>query len=131
MAKVNGVEINLAPTKAMREEAQRFIDWRREGKKGGTQTAYRRARQVINNPELSPDVVIKMNAWMARHLVDRKAEGFRVGEKGYPSKGRVAHSAWALPAGDSWVKAKAKAIKRARGDLAARIKVEILKFGLF
>jgi hypothetical protein len=128
MANVNGVEINLAPIKGMKQEAQRFLDWRREGKKGGTQTAYRRANQILKNSELSADVVIKMYAWKSRHFVDRKAEGFNVGEKGYPSNGRVSHSAWGLPAGDKWVDAKYNAIKDARRGLS---RLSICKYGLF
>ena len=128
MASVNGVEINLAPTESMKEEAQRFLNWKKEGKDGGTDTAYRRARQILNNPELAPDVVIKMYAWKARHMVDRKAYGFNRGEKGYPSNGRVAHSAWALPAGDKWVDAKYKAIQRARNPSK---KLSVVRYGLF
>ena len=117
MAEVNGVEINLEPTKGMRAEARQFIEWRKDGFKGGTDVAYRRARQIILNDELDPSVVIKMSAWKARHLVDREAEGFNYGENGYPSAGRVSHSAWGLPAGDNWVDEKARAIKKARaGD---------------
>lgn len=114
MAKVNGVEINLKPSKAMKTEANRFLQWRRDGEKGGTDVAYRRARQIANNAEMDPDVVIAMRAWKARHMVDRKAEGFNPGEKGYPSKGRVAAAAWGLPGGDKWVDQKGAAIERAR-----------------
>lgn len=114
MAIVNGKKINLAPSKGMQEEAARFLRWRREGQDGGTQTAYRRARQIIENAELSPDVVIKMRAWKARHMVDRKAEGWANGSKGYPSNGRVAAAAWGLPAGDAWVDSKGAAIENAR-----------------
>jgi DNA-binding transcriptional MerR regulator len=114
MATVNGKSINLKPSKGMVAEAKRFLQWRKEGHKGGTDTAYRRARQIINNPELSADVVIAMRAWKARHLVDRKAEGWARGSKGYPSKGRVAAAAWGLPAGDGWVDEKGGMIEKAR-----------------
>lgn len=114
MAKVNGVEINLKPSKGMIAEANRFLEWRRDGEKGGTQVAYRRARQIAQNAEMAPDVVIAMRAWKARHMVDRKAEGFNPGEKGYPSKGRVAAAAWGLPGGDKWVDGKGTAIEKAR-----------------
>ena len=55
-----------------------------------------------------------MRAWKARHLVDRKAEGWARGSKGYPSKGRVAAAAWGLPAGDGWVDEKGGMIEKAR-----------------
>ena len=95
-------------------EAKRFLQWRRDGYKGGTSTAYRRARQIINNSEMSADVVIQMRAWKARHMVDRKAPGWKRGSKGYPSKGRVAAAAWGLPAGDGWVDEKGGLIENAR-----------------
>ena len=38
-----------------------------------------------------------MRAWLARHEVDKQGKGFRPGEDGYPSPGRVA---WALWGGD-------------------------------
>ena len=114
MAVINGVNINLKPTSGMKTEANRFLKWRRDGFDGGTQTAYRRARQILQNAELTPDVVIKMRAWKARHMVDRKAEGFKPGDDGYPSNGRVAAAAWGLPAGDRWVDQKGGQIERAR-----------------
>lgn len=114
MAIINGIEINLKPSLGMQEEAARFLRWRRDGHKGGTETAYRRARQIITNAQLTPDVVIKMRAWKARHFVDRKADGWQRGSKKYPSKGRVAAAAWGLPAGDNWVDSKGLAIEKAR-----------------
>ena len=35
MANVNGVEINLTPTDAMRAEARRYREWKAEGNAGG------------------------------------------------------------------------------------------------
>ena len=94
MAVINGTEIDLMPTKGMREEAQRYRDWKAEGRAGGTEVARRRATQILSGNELSPQVVIEMSAWHARHAVDQEAEGYRPGEKGYPSPGRVSAAAW-------------------------------------
>ena len=44
-----------------------------------------------------------MKAYFARHEVDKKATGFRSGEEGYPTPGRVAWDAWGGDAGKSWV----------------------------
>ena len=114
MATINGVEINLMPTKGMREEAQRYRDWKKEGRAGGTEVAARRATQILSGNELSPDVVIEMSAWHARHAVDQEAEGYRPGEKGYPSKGRVAAASWGGAAGKSFSDAKSATIKKIR-----------------
>ena len=90
------------PTEGMREEAQRYRDWKEEGKKGGTEVASRRASQILSGDELSDDTIVEMSAWFARHEVDKKAEGFSPGEEGYPSPGRVAWAAWGGDAGKSW-----------------------------
>ena len=114
MANVSGTEINLKPTEGMKTEAQRYKNWKKEGKAGGTQVAAVRATQIISGSELSADVVVRMFSFFSRHEVDKKAEGFRQGEKGYPSKGRVAWAAWGGDAGFSWSRGKAAAIKKAR-----------------
>ena len=114
MAKVEGVEIDLTPTEGMREEAQRYRDWKADGEAGGTEVAARRATQILSGDELSPSVVIEMSAWFARHEVDKQGEGFSSGEDGYPSKGRVAWAAWGGDAGMRWSGAKADRIKEIR-----------------
>ena len=116
MAVINGTEIDLMPTKGMREEAQRYRDWKAEGEAGGTEVARRRATQILSGNELSPQVVIEMSAWHARHFVDQEAEGYRPGEKGYPSKGRVSAAAWGGSAGKNFSDAKSARIKELRNN---------------
>jgi len=116
MAVINGTEIDLMPTAGMREEAQRYRDWKAEGEGGGTEVARRRATQILSGNELSADVVIQMSAWFARHEVDKEAEGFRPGEDGYPSNGRVAWAAWGGDAGKSFSDAKSARIKELRNN---------------
>ena len=48
MAVINGTEIDLMPTAGMREEAQRYRDWKSEGQAGGTEVARRRATQILS-----------------------------------------------------------------------------------
>lgn len=114
MANVNGVEIDLMPTEGMREEAQRYRDWKADGEGGGTDVARTRASQILSGNELSPDTVVTMSAWFARHDVDKKGQGFSPGEDGYPSNGRVAWAAWGGDPGKSWSDARSKRIKKAR-----------------
>ena len=57
VATINGTEIDLMPTAGMREEAQRYKDWKSEGEAGGTEVAARRATQILSGNELSPDTV--------------------------------------------------------------------------
>jgi len=112
-AKVGDSEINLMPTEGMRTEAQRYKDWKADGKAGGTDVAASRANQILSGEELSPAVAIEMNAWFARHEVDKKGKGFTPGDN-YPSPGRVAWAAWGGDAGQSWSAMKSSAIKKAQ-----------------
>ena len=127
---VNGKEINLTPTEGMREEAQRYRDWKADGKAGGTEVAARRATQILSGDELSVDTVREMNAWFARHEVDKQGEGFTADEDGYPSKGRVAWAAWGGDPGQSWSKMKAESITDAQ-DRSLRAGPDDLKVGDF
>jgi len=114
MATVNGTEINLLPTAGMREEAERYRAWKDEGRPGGTEVAARRASQILSGDELSPETVITMAAWFARHEVDKQGEGFTPDEDGYPSPGRVAWAAWGGDPGQTWATSKAETIKNAQ-----------------
>jgi HK97 family phage major capsid protein/HK97 family phage prohead protease len=111
MATIEGQEIDLMPTEGMKEEAQRYRDWKADGRDGGTEVAARRAGQILGGDELSADTVITMAAWFARHEVDKQGEGFSPGEDGYPSPGRVAWAAWGGDAGQEWATSKADRIK--------------------
>ena len=64
MANVNGTEINLMPTDGMRKEAERYREWKKDGRKGGTEVAARRATQILSGDELSDDVIVAMSAWL-------------------------------------------------------------------
>ena len=114
MANVNGTDINLMPTDGMRTEAKRYREWKKEGEGGGTDVARTRATQILSGNELSADTVITMNAWFARHESDKSGKGFRQGEEGYPSNGRVAWAAWGGDAGQTWSRSKSNSIKKAR-----------------
>ena len=116
MATYKGETIDLTPTEAMAEEAQRFFDWRAEGEQGGTDVAVARARQLVNRQELSPETVRRMHSFFSRHEVDKEAEGFRPGEDGYPSPGRVAWAAWGGDPGQSWARGKAASLDRIDGE---------------
>jgi len=121
MANVNGTEIDLMPTDGMRTEAQRYRDWKSEGEQGGTEVAANRASQILSGDELSPETVITMAAWFARHEVDKQGEGFSADEDGYPSPGRVAWAAWGGDAGQTWAINKSDRIKTLQDRSAMQI----------
>lgn len=53
-----------------------------------------------------------MHSFFSRHEVDKQAEGFRQGEEGYPSNGRIAWALWGGDAGQSWARKKRDQIER-------------------
>jgi hypothetical protein len=90
------------PTAGMRSEARKGLAWRRELGRGGTLIGVARARDISNGKDLPLATVMRMRSFFARHEVDKKAEGFRPGEKGYPSNGRIAWALWGGDAGKAW-----------------------------
>jgi hypothetical protein len=58
-----------------------------------------------------------MASYFARHEVDKEAQGFRPGEDGYPSNGRIA---WALWSGDSGMAWASRIIREASEEDAQR-----------
>ena len=94
--------INFVPPQGARDEAAKALEWRQEFGRGGTAVGIARARDIKNGVKLSPDTLRRMKSFFARHEVDKQAEGFREGEKGYPSNGRIAWGLWGGDAGKSW-----------------------------
>jgi len=102
------------PNEAMKEEAQRGLDWRREFGRGGTEVGIARARDIVNGADLSDDTIGRMVSYFARHEVDKQAEGFRPGEDGYPSNGRIAWALWGGDAGKTWAENEFSKIQEGR-----------------
>lgn len=116
------------PNQAMRTEAQRGLDWRNEFGRGGTEVGIARARDIVNNENLSQDTVRRMKAYFDRHEIDKEAEGFRPGEDGYPSNGRIAWALWGGDAGRSWANANLEDDSRATESGGAMKDKEIRSF---
>ena len=90
------------PNKAMRDEARRGLEWRAEYGRGGTEVGVARARDIVNNRNLSIDTVKRIASYLARHEVDKEGEGFSPSEDGYPSAGRIAWALWGGDPARSW-----------------------------
>ena len=116
------------PNEAMKEEAQRGLDWRSEFGRGGTEVGIARARDIVNGRDLSEETIGRMVSYFARHEVDKEAEGFRPGEDGYPSNGRIAWALWGGDPGKTWAEKEWSRIKENRdyrpypNEHAARLK---------
>lgn len=92
------------PPAGAQSAAKRALAWIADGKAGSGFTGVGRARaaQLARGGSVSAEVAKKMKSYFARHAVDKKAKGFRSGEEGYPSPGRVAWDAWGGDAAASW-----------------------------
>ena len=96
--------IDFTPPAGAREEAARGLAWRSEFGRGGTPVGIARARDLSNGVRISPSTARRMKAFFDRHQSDRNADGWRPGEDGFPSNGRIAHALWGGDAGYSWSK---------------------------
>ena len=96
----------FTPPQSVQDEAQRALDWLKEGHAGSGFTAVGRARavQLANGTGVSMDTIRRMHSFLSRHSVDSQGQGYKPGEKGYPSAGRVAYAAWGGAPALSWVK---------------------------
>ena len=90
----------------MAKEGEKALEWRKEFGRGGTAVGIARARQLKNRENLSASTVKRMHSFFSRHEVDKKAQGFRPGEKGYPSNGRIAWAMWGGDPGQSGARSK-------------------------
>jgi len=93
------------PPKGVQAAAKRALELRRSvspSRRGGTAVGVARANQLASGRPVSLDTVRRMMSFFARHEVDKKATGFRRGEKGYPTKGKIAWELWGGDSGKSW-----------------------------
>jgi hypothetical protein len=84
--------------KGAQQEAKRALEWRKEHKRGGTPVGLNTARTLAGGGQIGIQKVRHIAKYFPRHEVDKKAEGYSPGEKGFPSNGRIA---WALWGGDT------------------------------
>lgn len=104
-------DINTKPTQEIADEAEQALEWRAEFGRGGTEVGVARARDLKNRVNLSIRTIKRMFSYLSRHEVDKEAEGFRPGEEGYPSAGRIAWGLWGGDPGFAWTKRKIKEIE--------------------
>jgi hypothetical protein len=123
-------DIDTTPTEGMVEEAKKGLEWRKEFGRGGTIIGVTRANQIVRKDKLSPSTVRRMKSFFARHEVDKRAEGFRSGEDGYPSAGRIAWALWGGDAGQTWSNKKVDQLDRERNkylEQASELKEDFIE----
>ena len=109
-------DIDTTPTEQMAKEAERGLAMRKEFNRGGTEVGVARAVQLVSRERLSPRTVRRMHSFFSRHEVDKRAEGFRQGEDGYPSAGKIAWLLWGGDAGQSWARRTVAKLDKERDE---------------
>jgi len=112
-------DVNTIPTDAMAKNAQRALDLRKEYGRGMTRVGVARANQLINKERLSPSTVRRMKSFFARHEVDKRAQGFRRGEDGWPTAGLIAWLGWGGDEGQAWANRKTAELDKERDKTEA------------
>jgi len=103
-------DINTVPTDSMVSEAKRGLAWRKEHNRGGTAVGVARANSIVAKENLSISTIKRMYSFFSRHEVDKQGQGFKVGQEGYPSAGRIAWALWGGDAGFAWSRKKRQQI---------------------
>lgn len=114
---LDGKQESYKPTDGMVAEARRGLEWRREFNRGGTAVGVARARDIVNGKRLSASTVRRMFSFFSRHEVDKQGQGFRPGQEGYPSAGRIAWALWGGDPGFSWSRRIAGSAEKALADM--------------
>lgn len=107
-------DVDTTPTESMAKEAERGLAMRKEFNRGGTEVGVARAVQLVSRERLSPRTVRRMHSFFSRHEVDKRATGFRQGEEGYPSAGKIAWLLWGSDSGQTWARRKTAQLDKER-----------------
>lgn len=111
-------DIDKKPSKGMVEEAKKGLKWRKEYGRGGTAVGVARARDIANGKNLSISTIKRMYSFFSRHeKATKRGKGFKIGEDGFPSAGRIAWALWGGDAGFSWSKKKVAEIENVKEGL--------------
>lgn len=103
--------VSLKPPSSAAKAAELGLELRRKFGRGGTAVGIARARDLKNRRNLSPDTIMRMVSYFARHEVDKRAPGF--GETDKPTNGYIAWLLWGGDAGKKWAEKMKRAIKGA------------------
>lgn len=107
--------VNLAPTVGMKRAFAKGLKLYEDGRggEGLRPETIRWARRIAAGESLSEAKLRKMNAWFARHAVDRKPNWDQAGEE---TPGYVAWLLWGGDAAQAWSKRKVEELDRMVGS---------------
>ena len=111
-------DIDRKPTKQMMAEAKKGLEMRKEFGRGGTEVGVARARDIMNGKNLSVETIKRMYSFFSRHEESvKKGKGFKKGDEGYPSAGKIAWLLWGGEGGFKWAKRKVEEIENVQQNL--------------
>lgn len=91
--------------KAVQAEAKRALEWRKEEDRGGTPVGLNTARTLARGGQIGIQKVRHIAKYFPRHQVDKKGKGYKPGQDGFPSNGRIAWALWGGDAAERWASA--------------------------
>lgn len=111
-------DLDFAPPKGVREAFARGVELFEQGHGGdGLRPAtVAWARRLARGEDVSPDKLVRMRAWHARHAVDR-----RDGWANPPTPGYVAFMLWGGDPGRVWAESMVESMERADAAHEARV----------
>jgi HK97 family phage prohead protease len=114
-------QIDLSPPAYMRASARRGLEWYSEGLGGDglVDRTIREAREMAEG-RVSADKWVRIQAWIARHLVDLDAPDANPNSENFPSAGVVAMALW----GGGTTKRSAQRAQAYAEGVVARLEAE-------
>ena len=109
----------FVPPQAVRNNAKRGLELRREHGRGGTEIGVARARSLSNGQSIPLETIRRMVSYFARHEVDKKGEGWGIDSAGY-----IAWLLWGGDAGKTW----ANGISEREKKKVEMIKSQLIEF---
>jgi DNA-binding ferritin-like protein len=91
--------------KSVQSEAKRALEWRKEHGRGGTPVGLNTARTLAKGGQIGIRKVRHIAKYFPRHEVDKSGKGYKPGQDGYPSNGRIAWALWGGDSAKSWASA--------------------------
>ena len=91
--------------KSAQAEAKKALEWRKEEGRGGTSVGVNTARTLAEGGQIGIEKVRHIAKYFPRHEVDKKGKGWKPGEDGFPSNGRIAWALWGGDAAWRWARA--------------------------
>jgi hypothetical protein len=117
--------------KGAQEEAKKALEWHAEHHRGGTPVGLNTARILARGGQIGIHKVRHIAKYFPRHEVDKKGKGWKPGEDGFPSNGRIAWALWGSDTAWRWAQAiverENKAAKTASGALTAGADLDSFK----